>query len=74
MTVWLAIAATMIVATLSLSGCVAYILISLSRSAPLLGTRLGRAELQVIKVSDAPRPAHRHRRHQLRLRPATLWA
>lgn len=76
MTVWLAIAVTMLVATLLLSGCVAYILVSLARTAPLLGTRLGLTELQVIRVSDTPRPSRRHhRRHaELRLRPVVLPA
>ena len=74
MTVWLAIAVTMLVATLFLSGCVAYILVSLSRTAPLLGTRLGLAEFQVIRVSRAPRPVCRQRRAQLRLRPSVLPA
>jgi hypothetical protein len=74
MTVWFAIAVIVIAAILSFSGCVAYILISLSRSAPLLGTRLGLAGLQVIKISDTRRPARRYRRPQLRLRPATLPA
>jgi hypothetical protein len=72
MTVWLAIAVTMLVATLFLSGCVAYILVSLSRTAPLLGTRLGLVELQVIRVSDAPQPARRPRHAELRLRPVVL--
>jgi hypothetical protein len=74
MTVWLAIAVTMLVATLLLSGCVAYILISLSRTAPLLGTRLGLAGLQAIRVSDTPRPARRSRRTQVRFRPIVLPA
>ena len=74
MTVGFAIAVIVIAATLSFSGCVAYILISLSRTAPLLGTRLGLAELQLIKVSDARRTAPRYRRPQLRYRPAALPA
>jgi hypothetical protein len=74
MTLWLAIAVTMLAATLLLSGCVAYVLVSLSRAAPLLGTRLGIAELQVIRVSDAPRPARRRRHAELRLRPVVLQA
>ena len=74
MTVWLAIAVTMLVATLLLSGCVAYILVSLSRTAPLLGTRLGLAKLQVIRVSDTPRRIRRRRHAELRLRPAVLPA
>jgi hypothetical protein len=74
MTVWLAIAVIMLVATLCLSGSVAYVLISLSRTAPLLGTRLGRVELQVIRVSDAPRPVRRQRRARHRLRPLALPA
>jgi len=65
MTVWLAVAVALIAATLSLAGCVAYILISLSRTAPLLGTRLGLAEFQVIRISRHPRQPAR-RRAQLR--------
>ncbi len=75
MTVWLTIAVASIAATLSFSGCIAYILISLSRSAPLLGTRLGLAELQVIKVAHGTRrPARRYSQAQLRLRAAVLPA
>jgi hypothetical protein len=74
MTVWFAIAVITITATLSFFGCVAYILISLSRAAPLLDTRLGLTELQVIKVSEARRPLRRHRRPQLRLRPLAIAA
>ena len=74
MTIWLAIAAIMIAATLLLSGCLAYILISLSRAAPLLGTRLGFAELQVIKVSAAPRAMRRARQICLQLRARALPA
>jgi ABC-type proline/glycine betaine transport system permease subunit len=75
MTVWLAIAVVLIAATLGVSGCVAYIVISLSRTAPLLGTRLGLAAVQIIKVSSQPRrPARRHRRAQLRVRAAVLPA
>jgi hypothetical protein len=74
MTVWFAIAVIVIAATLCVSGCLAYVLISLSRTAPLLGTRLGLAELQIIKVSDAQRPARRFRHPQLRLHPAGLPA
>ncbi len=74
MTVWFAIAVIAVAATLCVSGCLAYILISLSRTAPLLGTRLGLAELQIIKVSDTRRPERRYRRPQLRLRPAALPA
>ena len=74
MTIWLAIAVILIAATLTLAGCIAYILISLSRAAPLLGTRLGAAELQVIEVSYAPRPAHRARRRHLRVRSRALPA
>jgi len=74
MTIWLAIAVILIAATLTLSGCVAYILISLSRAAPLLGTRLGTAELQVIKLSHTPRPTHRARRRHFRLRSSALPA
>ena len=74
MTVWFAIAVIVIAAMLGVSGCLAYVLISLSRTAPLLGARLGRAELQIIKVSDTRRPARRYRRPQLRLRPAALPA
>ena len=70
MTIWLAIAVTMIAATLTLSACIAYILISLSRTAPLLGTRLGLAELQLIKVSATPRRPYRARRTQRQLRLA----
>ena len=68
MTIWLTIAVIMITAMLTLSGCMAYILISLSRTAPLLGTRLGVAELQVIKVTKTPRPARRTRKRHLQLR------
>ena len=68
MTIWLAIVVTVIAATLSLCGCIAFILISLSSAAPLLSTRLGVAELQVIKVSSAPRPARRTWQRKLRLR------
>jgi hypothetical protein len=71
MTIWLAIAVTTLAATLSLSGCVAYILISLSRTAPLLSTRLGLAELRVIKVTSTPRRA---RLQHLQLRPLALPA
>lgn len=74
MTIWLAIAVILIAATLTLSGCIAYILISLSRAAPLLGTRLGAAELQVIKLSHTPRRAHRARRRHLRIRSSALPA
>jgi hypothetical protein len=74
MTVWIAIAMIMIAATLGVSACLAYILISLSRTAPLLGARVGLTEFQVIKVSDTPRPARRNRRHQLRLRPIAIPA
>ncbi len=72
MTIWLAIAVIMTAATLGISGCVVYILTSLSRTAPLLGTRLGVAELQVVRVSDTPRQRHRARRAPLRLRPVAL--
>ena len=72
MTVWLAIAVTMLAAIMLLSGCVAYILLSLSQTAPLLGTRLGLVELQVIRVSDIPRPARRRHHAELRLRPVAL--
>jgi len=73
MTVWLAIAVALIAATLSLSGCIAYILISLSRTAPLLGARLGLVEFQVVNVSSRPRrPARRHSQAQLRIRTAAL--
>jgi hypothetical protein len=74
MTIWLTIAVITIAATLSLSGCVAYILISLSHAAPLLGTRLGVTELQVIKVSSTPRPARRTRVRRLPLRTRALPA
>ena len=73
MTVWFAIAVALIAATLSISGCIAYILISLSRTAPLLGTRLGLAEFQVVKISSQPRrPARRYRQTRLRIRAAAL--
>ena len=74
MTVWLAVAVVLLAATSGFSGCVAYILISLSRTAPLLGTRLGVAEFRVIKVSSHPRQPVRRRRqaHQLRARTAIL--
>jgi putative copper export protein len=75
MTVWFAVAMALIVATLGVSGCVAYILISLSRTAPLLGTRLGVAEFQLIKLSRQPRqPARPRRQAQLRIRTAVLPA
>jgi len=74
MTIWLDIAVILIAATLTLSGCIAYILISLSRAAPLLGTRLGAAELQVIKMSHTPQPARDARQRQLRLRSSALPA
>jgi hypothetical protein len=75
MTVWLAIAVALIAASLSISGCVAYILISLSRTAPLLGTRLGLAQIEVIKVASQPRQlARRCRRAELRTRTAVLPA
>src|SRR5262249_39978771 len=61
MTVWLAIALALIAATLGISGCVAYIVITLTRAAALLGTRLGVAELQIIKVSIEP--SRRRRQH-----------
>jgi len=64
----------MIAATLLLSGCLAYILVSLSRAAPLLGTRFGVAELQVIKVSATPRPTRRSRQPHLQLRSRALPA
>jgi uncharacterized membrane protein YccF (DUF307 family) len=76
MTVWLTTAVALIAATLGVSGCVAYILISLSRTAPLLGTRLGVAEFRIIKVSSHPRQPIRRRRQaqQLRTRTAVLPA
>jgi hypothetical protein len=75
MTVWLAIAVALIAASLSISGCVAYILISLSRTAPLLGTRLGLAQVEVIKVANQPRRlARRDRRAELRIRTTVLPA
>jgi hypothetical protein len=74
MTIWLAIATIMIAATLLLAGCLAYILISLSRTAPLLGTRLGAAELQVIKVSAMPRARRRGRQQPAALRAQALPA
>lgn len=74
MTVWLAIALVLIAATLGVSGCVAYIMITLVRTAALLGTRLGVAELQVIEVS-IEQPRRRRPRAQLRrLRPGVLPA
>jgi len=75
MTVWLAIAIALIAATLGVGGCIAYILISLSRTAPLLGTRLGLADVQVIKVASQPRRrVRRPREAQLRIRTAVLPA
>jgi hypothetical protein len=74
MTVWLAIAVIMIVVTLGVSGCLAYILISLSRTAPLLGARVGVGHFQVVRMSDAPHSSRRARRPQPRLRPITITA
>jgi uncharacterized membrane protein len=74
MTVWLAIAVVLIAVALGISGCVAYIVISLSRTAPLLGTRLGLADVQVIKVTSQPQRRARPHRAQLRVRAAVLQA
>lgn len=74
MTIWLTIEMIMVAVTLLLSGCLAYILISLSRAASLLGTRLGVAELQVIKLSATPRAARRARRPHSQLRTRALPA
>jgi hypothetical protein len=74
MTIWLAIEMIMAAAALLLSGCLAYILISLSRASSLLGTRFGVAELQAIKVSATPRPMRRARQPLSRLQTRAVPA
>ena len=74
MTIWLAIAFALIAATLGVSGCIAYILIAFTRTADLLGTRLGVAELQVIKLTVEPPTRRQPRAAPLRLRTGALPA
>jgi hypothetical protein len=75
MVIWLPLVLALIAATFAIAGGLAYILVTFSRAGPLLGARLGAAELQVIKVSaDVPPARRRSRRAASPLRIATLPA